>query len=116
MSARSLSQIVVLVLVLLGALAVSTRYQNREQTQLALADSKWRLTYDINFEADPKVGEQEATTLVQVGRPYPVSSIEVDEDISESDPSLHVERWESEVSGNREYRLTTGHAGKYHVT
>ncbi len=106
----------VLVLVLLGTLAVSTRYQTREQTQLALADSKWRLTYDISFEADPKVGEQEATTLVQVGRPYPVSAIEiVDEDISESDPSLLVEDWVSEVSGNREFRLTTGHAGKYHV-
>ncbi len=107
----------VLVLVLLGTLAVSTRYRTREQTQLALADSLWRLTYHVSFEADPQVGEQEATTLIQVGRPYPVSSIKiVQEDISESDPSLQVERWESEVSGNREFRLTTGHAGKYTVT
>jgi len=117
LSARSLSQIVVLVLVALGTLAVSTRYQTREQTQLALADSLWRLTYNVHFEADPKVGEQEATTLVRLGRPYPASSIEiVKEDISESDPSLQVEPWESGVSGNREFRLTTGHAGKYQVT
>ena len=42
----------------MGTLAVSTRYQARQQTQLALADSLWRLTYDVSFEADPQVGEQ----------------------------------------------------------
>jgi len=117
LSARSLSKIVVLVLVLLGTLVITARYQARELTQLALANSLWRLTYNVSFEAEPKMGEQEATTLVELGRPYSTSSVEVvQEDISESNPSLSVERWESSVSGNREFRITTRHAGKYAIT
>ncbi len=106
-----------LVLVLLGTLAVSARYRSREQTQLALADSLWRLTYSIDFEADPKVGEQEAPAEIKIGRPYATSTVEVvQEDISESNPSLHVERWDSKVSTNREFRQTTRRPGKYDVT
>jgi len=101
---------------LLGMLTVSLRYQSRQQTQLALADSLWRLTYDVRFEADPKIGEQEATASLYLGRPYPMPHLEiVEEDITDSNPSLHLERWESSSSGNREFRLSTRHAGKYSI-
>ena len=102
---------------LLGTLAISTRYRSREQARLALADSLWRLTYNVSFEADPGMSEQEAPAEIRIGRPYPTSTVEVvQEDISESNPSLHVEHWESNVSGNREFRLTSRHMGKYAVT
>ena len=107
----------VLVFVLLGMLAVAARYQSREQSQLALADSLWRLSYDLSFEADLQVGEQDTATLIQIGRPYLTPFLEnLGEHISETSPSLHKEDWENQSSGNREYRLTTRHAGKYRVT
>ena len=103
--------------VVLGMLAVGTRYRGRQQRQLALADSLWRLTYNVTFEADPQVGEQEETALIQIGRPYPIPFLEiVEEDITDSNPSLHLERWESSSSGNRAFRLSTRHAGTYTVT
>ncbi|MGI9429322.1 MAG: 7TM domain-containing protein [Bythopirellula sp.] len=117
MSARSLSRLVVLAFLLLGTLTVSTRYRARQQTQLALADSLWRLTYDVCFEADPQVGEQEDSARLQIGRPYPMPNLEiVDQDITNPYPNLHVEEWESRASGNREFRLSTRHAGPYNVT
>lgn len=117
MSARSLSRLVVLALILLGVLTIGLRYQGRQARQNALADSRWRLTYKIGFEAEPELGDQEAMTLVRVRRPLPTAAVEVlQEDVSEADPSLKVAPWESQISGNREFRLTTRHAGKYEVT
>ena len=104
-------------LVLLGLLAVGTRYRARQQTHKALAESIWRLTYKISFEADPPVNEQEVTATVQLGRPYATPSVDiVREYISESEPYLSVEEWESKITGNREYRLTTRHPIKFNAS
>jgi hypothetical protein len=109
--------LVVLVFVLLGTLAISTRYQSRQQNQQALADSLWRLTYQLSFDAEPAVSEQEATAQIQIGRPYPMPFLEIiEEDITESNPSLRLAPWESSSSGNREFRLNTRHAGSYDLT
>ena len=117
MSARSLSQMAVLALVVVGTLAVGTRYQGRQQTQQALADSQWRLTYDVSFEADPQVGEQESSATIRLGRPYPMPYLEIlEEDPDETNPSLNLESWQSSTSGNREFRYETRHAGKYNLT
>lgn len=97
-------------------MAVGTRYRTRQQTQLALADSLWRMTYNVSFEAEPQVGKQGAMAMLQVGRPYPMPYLEIEEDITDSNASLSLERWESSSSGNREFRLSTRHAGKYNVT
>jgi len=113
LSARSLSQLVVIILVLLGTLVVGTRYRTRQQTQQALADSLWRLTYNVRLE----VAAQEEITLIHIGRPHPMPYLEiVEEDITDSNPSLRLERWESNSSGNREFRLNTRHTGTYNVT
>lgn len=117
MSARSLSQLVVLALVLLGMLAIATRYQTRKQTQLALADSLWQLSYDVSFEADPQVGEQESSATIRLGRPYLMPHLDmIEEDPDDSNPSLNLEWWESKASGNREFRYSTRHAGKYSLS
>lgn len=116
MSARSLSQFVSLALILLGILTVGTRYQARRATQQALAESLWRLIYEVSFEADPQVGEQEESAVIQVCRPYPMPYLKIiDEGITYSSPSLVREDWQSPTSGNREYRLATRHAGKYNL-
>ncbi len=116
MSARVLSQFVVLVLVFLGVVAVGARYNARQQSQLALADSLWRLTYKIDFEAAPKLTDQEAAASITLGRPYPTSAVEIlPETITESDPSLQSSSKEHSVSGNREYVISTRHKGKYNV-
>ena len=107
----------VLALVVIGTLAVGTRYQGRQQTQQALADSQWRLTYDVSFEADPQVGEQESSATIRLGRPYPMPYLEIlEEDPDETNPSLNLESWQSSSSGNREFRYETRHAGKYNLT
>lgn len=117
MSARVLSRLVVLVLVLLGVALISARYNARQQSRLALADSLWRLTYKIDFEAEPRLSDQEAAASVAIGRPYPTASIEVlQEDITESDPSLQTEVKEYSNSGNREFLITTRHKGQYSIT
>lgn len=102
--------------VLLGLLFVSLRHQARQQKQLALADSLWRLTYKVAFEADPQVGEDAESAMIHIGRPYPMPHLEIlHEDIDDSHPSLNREDWESSASGNREFRLSTRHSGKYDV-
>ncbi|MEM8945251.1 MAG: 7TM domain-containing protein [Planctomycetota bacterium] len=116
MSARSLSQLVALALIFVGTVMAGTRYQARRETQLALAESKWKLIYEVSFQADPDVGEQEQSALLQIGRPHPMPFMEIkDEDMTYSGHSLNKEEWESSSSGNREYRLSTRHAGKYSV-
>ncbi len=117
LSARSLSQLAVLVLAVLGMLAVSSRYQARKTTQSARADSLWQLSYDVSFEADPQVGEQESSALIHLGRPYPMSHLEILGEVpDDSNPSLKLKWWESGSSGNREFRYETRHASNYQVS
>ncbi len=117
LSARSLSQLAVLVLAFVGLLAVGSRYQARKVTQAARADSLWQLSYDVSFEADPQVGEQESSALIHLGRPYPMAHLEILGEVpDDSNPSLKLEWWESNSSGNREFRYETRHAGNYQVS
>ena len=113
LSARQLSQIVVFVFALLGVLAFSVRHQARLQSEMAQTDSLWRLTYDITFESDLNVEKQDSEAVVYIGQPYSTPFVEVvNENIVNPDTSLRVKRLEK----NREFRVSTLHADKYHVT
>lgn len=51
MSSRSLSQIAVAALLLIGVVGAYVRHSAREADRTAIEDSRWKLTYDVNFRA-----------------------------------------------------------------
>lgn len=63
MSSRSISQIAVAVLLLIGVVGISTRHASREAQQTSLEESLWRLTYDVSFKATAE------ETVVRLARP-----------------------------------------------
>ena len=64
MSARSLSNISVAVLLFCGLLAVRMRYSARSAQQQAESLSRWRVTYDIDFNVPASETETEARTAL----------------------------------------------------
>ena len=108
MSARQLSQIVVLAFVVIGVLAASARHQAREKSQTAQADSLWRLTYDITFETDLNVEKQDSAAVVTIGQPFSTAFVEVvSENIVNPDSSLRVKLLEKiENSASRRFMPT----------
>ena len=114
MSARALSQLVVLVFVLLGLLAAGLRYQARKQSQTALEDSLWRLTYELDFTAkEPLADEPDATLRMGLPAVRPHVEIVKEEFIH---TGLSEQLTQSSTTGNRELLLTTKHGGRYPVT
>ena len=113
MSARSLSQFVVLVFVLLGLLSTGLRYQGRKQSQTAVEDSLWRLTYELQFTAKEPLADEPDATL-RVGLPADRAHVAIlkEEFIHNG---LDDEFTPPRKTGNRELVLTTEHGGQYGV-
>lgn len=72
MSSRSLSQLAIIGLLLIGGLGITARQQLRETEQIALADSLWLLTYEVSFKA---TGD---STQVEIALPQSSDTIRVD--------------------------------------
>lgn len=114
LSARVLSQLVVIGFVLLGLLTTGLRYQARHESQIALEDSLWRLAYQLKFTAEePLAGEPDAT--LRVGLPANRPHVEV-VDSEYFHNGLAAEFIDSPTNGNRELILTTDQGGEYTVT
>jgi hypothetical protein len=113
-SARSLSQLIVLVLIVLGVVTVGCRYQSRRNAQIALEDSLWRLTYELKYSAKEPLADDPLATL-KVGLPVTRAHVEIikEEAIHKG---LSAENVMSTATGNRELVLTTEHGGEYNVT
>jgi hypothetical protein len=113
-SARVLSQLVVIAFVLLGLLTAGLRYQARHASQTALEDSLWKLTYDLEFSAkDTLSGEPDAS--LRIGLPANWPHVEVQDPEYIHDRRLIGEIREFEKTGTRELNLTTEHGGEYVV-
>ncbi len=114
MSARSLSQTIVLGMILLGGIACAMRYQSRRDTQTAMEDSLWRLTYELQFSAKESLADEPDSTL-RVGIPTNRNHVKlVDEEYIHTGLSEKITQYER--TGNRELILTTEHGGDYTVT
>jgi transglutaminase-like putative cysteine protease len=107
-SARVLSQIVALGFVLLGLLAFSTRYFVRSEAKIAVQDSVWRLTYDVDFEVTAPSGN------LRVSLPTSTRAAEVVvEEISTI--NLRDEIITTPISQNRELHVSTQSVGQYEI-
>ena len=108
MSARALSQLVALGFILLGIMAFSLRSCTRNEVREGLQDSLWRLTYDVQFEAEAAESE------VKLWLPSTSSATEV-----EIQEFTHLNLQGSEqitpINKNREYVFTSKLGGKYQV-
>ena len=114
MSARVLSQLVVIGFVLLGLLTAGLRYQTRHESQTALEDSLWRLTYELEFTAtEPLAGEPDAT--LRVGLPTNRPHLEILEEVFIHTGLDDVLSPPKRTTGNRELVLTTERGGQYGV-
>ncbi len=113
MSARVLSQLVVAGFIILGLMFTGIRYQSRRESQLAVEDSSWRLTYSVKFEANESLADEPDATL-RIGLPTDRAYAEIlNEEYSH--PGLKDRIAEYGSSGNRELILTTRHGDKYEV-
>ena len=108
MSARVLSQLVALGFILLGILAFSMRYYSRTEAKIALQDSLWRLSYDVDFDVTGPVGNLRVS--------LPTSSPAADFPPEElSTTNLEEEIKVAPISENRELIVTSQSTGTYEV-
>ena len=108
MSARVLSQLVALGFIVLGILAFSMRYYSRTEAKIALQDSLWRLSYDVDFDVTGPVGN----LRVSLPTSSPAAEVEVEE---LSTTNLEEEINETAISKNRELVVTSQSTGTYEV-
>jgi hypothetical protein len=109
-SARVLSQIVALIFVLLGILCFSMRYYTRHESRIALQDSLWRLTYDVDFDVTGPLGE------LRISLPQSSPAAEIAADDEElSTTGLADEIKVTPLSKNRELVVRTQNTGSYSV-
>ena len=108
MSARVLSQIVAAGFIFLGLVAFSARYYARSEARIALQDSLWRLTYDVNFDVTGPIGK------LRLSLPTSTKAAEVEvEELSTT--NLDEEIRVQPVSKNRELIVSSHSAGTYEV-
>ena len=74
MSARSLSQVVVLIIALIGLISCLLRYQGRQATRTAMEESRWQLTYDLQLSTGEAMADEPAPTWT-IGLPVPKSNL-----------------------------------------
>lgn len=108
MSARVLSQLVAFGFILLGLLAFSMRYYSRTEAKIALQDSLWRLSYDVDFDVTGPVGN----LRISLPTSSPAAEVEVEE---LSTTNLKEEIKEAPISKNRELVVTSQSTGAYEV-
>jgi transglutaminase-like putative cysteine protease len=75
MNSRTLSSIVALAFVVLGAIFIGLRYQALRKERIAVEDSRWELSYVVQFKATGLVGQEVAQ--VSLALPFDTPYIEV---------------------------------------
>ncbi|QDT69206.1 Transglutaminase-like superfamily protein [Planctomycetes bacterium MalM25] len=101
MSSRSLSQIAILALLLIGGIGLIARYSARQSERLALEDSLWRLTYNVEFQATAE------DTVVRFARPADGDRVRVESIGFTHSNSLKESRTVLRPSGTRLLQAST---------
>lgn len=109
MSSRSLSQIAILSLLLVGGVGLSLRHSGRVAARTALEDSLWRLTYDVNFKA---TGDH---TEVRLALPSGDDHVKIEQE-EFTRLGLRERLVRLRPSGTRELVVETSLLGNYRVT
>lgn len=109
MSSRSLSQIGLVSLLLIGGVGVLLRHSARVADRTALEDSRWRLTYDVKFKATG------SRTEVRLALPLGSDHVRIEEE-NATNPRLTEETRRLVPSGTRELVVATNQLGDYQVT
>lgn len=105
---------IVLGMILLGAIACALRYQSRRDTQIAMEDSLWRLTYELQFSAKESISDEPDASL-RVGLPTDRNHVQLqNEEFINTGLRERIVQYEG--TGNRELILTTERGGNYPVT
>lgn len=114
MSARSLSNLIAGILILIGLVTIMARYRTREARQIALEDSLWRITYDLQFAPENVDADEEETLRIYI--PAASSDITIlDEHEPILDPSLRVWFNQWAVTKNRSLSVNAAHADTYNI-
>lgn len=99
---------------MLGLLTSGLRYQSRKHSQIAMEDSLWQLTYELDFSAkEPLADEPDATLRIGLPSDRPHVTVVNPEFIH---TGLLGRFTESTSTGNHELILTTEHGGEYGIT
>lgn len=109
MSSRSLSQIAILGLILIGGLGIAIRHSGRVTERIALEDSLWRIDYEAKFKAT------EGKTEVRVARPLGNDHIHVESE-EFSYPRLQGRLRKIVPHGTRVLIVDTKHPGEYYMS
>ena len=113
MSARSLSRIAILSIAVIGLLACLVRYQARQETQTAMDESRWLVTYKLQFSTGETMADEPAPSLT-IGLPVASSNLEVSNE-EFIHPGLTNVTPESVSKVNRELILSSERGGQYDV-
>jgi transglutaminase-like putative cysteine protease len=68
MNSRTWSTVAIVALVVLGGIGMAVRYQSLRREQIALEDSRWELTYVVQFRVESLTGQEEAK--VRLAMPF----------------------------------------------
>jgi hypothetical protein len=113
MNSRSLSNIAVVALAVLGAAFIALRYHARREADIARQDSRWELTYEIAFKANPSpTGDTAGTAGVDVAMPFDTPYCKVTSE-EWTNAGLKAKRVKFTPSGTTELQLTTTQPGDY---
>ncbi len=110
MSSRSLSQIAIAALLLIGGVGIATRHASRAAEKTSLEESQWRLTYDVSFKATSD------ETVVRLARPANSDYVHIENE-EFAHPGLKERLRRLKHSGTRELLVSTRQPGNnYRVT
>lgn len=111
MGSRSLSQLGILGLLLVGGVGLALRSSARQAEKTALEDSLWKLTYKVNFKA---TGDQ---TAVRIALPSGSDHLAIENEsfALPGDPGLLERVVRLRPSGTRELVVETNLLGEYPV-
>jgi transglutaminase-like putative cysteine protease len=101
MNSRTLSSFVALAFVVLGAIFMGLRYQALRKERIAVEDSRWELSYVVQFKATGLVGQEVAE--VRLAQPINTPYIEV----RQNTPTIPNPNLKRELKGP--YRGTENH-------
>jgi transglutaminase-like putative cysteine protease len=109
MNSRSLSTIAVVTLLLLGGIGMALRYRALRAEQIAAEDSRWELTYVVQFRAEGLTGQEIALVRLAVPLETPYCEL-LSADPIVPNPNLRRRLRTFTSTGNHYIELTTKQA------
>jgi hypothetical protein len=113
MNSRSLSNLAIAGFILLGVVFIALRNHARREADIARQDSRWVLTYEVQFDTTASAaGEATTPSELHIAMPFDTPHCQV---LSEqwTNAGLTAKRVVYSPSGTKELQLSTTQPGKY---